>query len=182
MIKISELAKRDEVRLWPVRDTRACRRYRNRIVWRKIREGQPIHGSFSCDGYKDGYVCVHVDDGSLPADYWYFPAADFHWDVYRPVTVDSTEDSLTAVELRFLTENGLSRHQLKRLRDLEKAAVAAQIDESNRPGAPDSEPHCNRFEQYARRNCGFRRVTWPGMYPRLAGKAGGWWEIPDPAA
>lgn len=181
MIKLSELAKRDPVQLTAIRDTRVCRRFRGRVVWRRLRAGTLIHGSFGCGGYNEGYVAVHVDDGSLPADYWYVPAAAFHWAVCRPVEVDSPEDDLTALEVQFLTENGLSRHQLKRLRALEKAAVDAQTAEHNQADAPPADPHIKRFEQYALKNCGFRRVAWPGLYPRVQGRAGHW-EIPEPAA
>ena len=88
-IKLSELAKRDEIRAWPIRDTRISRWYHNRTVWRTIKSGSPpITGSFYTPDASGLNVIIHADldnPAGIPSATWWLTAADFSWEVYRPV-------------------------------------------------------------------------------------------------
>jgi hypothetical protein len=95
-IKVSELAKRDGVRLLAKRDTQVERilykKNENKIIRRRIYEGTNIEGSFSMPT-KDGTVVVFVQrvfggNDKLPMDYYWLKADDFEWEVYVPVEVD----------------------------------------------------------------------------------------------
>jgi hypothetical protein len=97
-IKVSELAKRDGVRLFAKRDTQVQRVVygkngaEDKIIRRKVHEGTSVEGSFSMPT-KDGVVVVFVQrvvggNDRLALDYYWLKADDFDWEVYVPVMVD----------------------------------------------------------------------------------------------
>ena len=91
-IKLSELAKRDEIRAWPIRDTVISRWYRGRTVYRNIKEGSmPITGSFYTPDASNTRAIVHTDldnPAGIPCATWWLVAADYTWETYRPVDND----------------------------------------------------------------------------------------------
>ena len=92
-LKLSQLGKRTEVRATPVRDTEISRWYHNRIVKRKIKaNGFPIIGSYGTPDASGEHIAVHVDvgtDAGIPTDYWWLTAADYYWEAYQPVEIDT---------------------------------------------------------------------------------------------
>jgi hypothetical protein len=98
-IRVSDLAKRDEVRLFAKRDTQVQRILygkngkEDKIIRRKVHEGTMIMGSFSMPT-KDGVAVVFVQSAvggntKLAMDYYWLKAEDFDWEVYVPVETKS---------------------------------------------------------------------------------------------
>jgi hypothetical protein len=174
-MKFSELAKRDEVRAYALRPTFIFRFLDSgRKISRRIKEGEQLTGSFGTHT-PDGWAAIHVDlDQVVPCVWWYLHPADFFWQAYVTVDLD-TDDNLTAYELHFLEENRLSRHQLKRLRTLADSLKAARTKN-------ETKDRRATLRRYAIENCGFTRVYWgPPGHPSGPGLKGpyGFWKIPN---
>ena len=63
-----------------------------RTRWKIKANGFPIIGSYGTPDASGEHIAVHVDagtDAGIPTDYWWLTAADYYWEAYQPVEIDT---------------------------------------------------------------------------------------------
>ena len=91
-INFSTLCKSQWVRLSAIRPTTISRRYRDRVVERKLDTGDGLDGQFAFPLEENVYAWVYVYDGfakrrKIPMDYWAVKIEDFEWEAALKVNL-----------------------------------------------------------------------------------------------